>query len=188
MQTKTAGLIAGKTPLPGLLVLEPRLFSDGRGFFLESYNQKAMEEVGIADAFVQDNHSFSARNVIRGLHYQVRQAQGKLVRVIGGEIFDVAVDLRRSSPTFGKWHGTRLSGENNLMMWVPPGFAHGFSVLSEGGAHVLYKATNFYAPEFERTIAWNDPDLLIDWRLTGEPLISAKDARSTPFRAAETFE
>lgn len=188
LQTKTAGLTVVKTPLPGLLVLEPRVFGDARGFFLESYNQKAMEEAGITDTFVQDNHSFSARNVLRGLHYQVRHAQGKLIRVIGGEIFDVAVDLRRSSPSFGKWHGIRLSGENNLILWVPPGFAHGFSVLSEGGAHVLYKATDFYSPEFERTISWNDPELSIDWCLTGEPVISAKDSRGTPFRAAETFE
>jgi len=164
------------TPLSGVLLLEPRVFRDDRGFFLESYNETALSELGIRGPFVQDNHSYSRKNVLRGLHYQVEpHPQGKLVRVIGGEIFDVAVDLRRGSPTFGKWHGARLSGENFKMLWIPTGFAHGFHVLSDS-AHVLYKATDFYHPECERTLAWNDPDLAIDWDLNGEPIVSAKDA------------
>jgi len=178
---------AGKTPLAGVLLLEPKVFRDARGFFLESYNEKAMAEAGIREHFVQDNHSFSTRNVLRGLHYQVRHAQGKLIRVTQGEILDVAVDLRKSSPTLGKWHGVVLSGENQLMLWIPPGFAHGFRVISNG-AHVLYKATDFYHPESERTLAWNDPDVKIDWQLEGDPVVSAKDAAGTPLREAEVFE
>jgi dTDP-4-dehydrorhamnose 3,5-epimerase len=176
-----------ETSLPGVLVLEPKVFGDARGFFLESYNEKVMAEVGIRDRFVQDNHSFSARNVLRGLHYQVQHPQGKLIRVVEGEIFDVAVDLRRSSPSFGRWHGVTLSGENKLMLWIPPGLAHGFRVLS-AGAHVLYKATDFYHPQFERTLAWNDPKVNIDWQLDGEPVISANDAVGLGFQAAQTFE
>jgi len=183
----SAALNVIATPLSGLLVLEPKTFGDARGFFLESYNEKTWAEAGITGRFVQDNHSLSARGVLRGLHYQLCHPQGKLIRVAAGEIFDVALDLRRSSPTFGKWYGTNLSGENNRQMWVPVGFAHGFSVLSES-AHVLYKATDFYAPECERTVAWNDPDLAVDWGLTGSPVISAKDQRGTRFRDAETFE
>lgn len=175
------------TSLPEVFILEPRVFQDERGFFLESYNEQVFEELGIRERFVQDNHSFSTRNVLRGLHYQVQQVQAKLVRVPYGEILDVAVDLRRSSPNFGKWQGARLSGENNRMLWIPAGFAHGFLVLSES-AHVLYKSSGFYAPQCERTIAWNDPDLNIDWELTGDPVISAKDQRGSLFRDAETFE
>ena len=173
------------TMLPGTLILEPKVFADARGFFMESYNEKAMEEAGIREHFVQDNHSFSSRNVVRGLHYQVRP-QGKLVRAVVGEILDVVVDLRRSSPTFGQWEGHILSEANKRMLWVPSGFAHGFHVRSES-AHVLYKATNFYDPESERTIAWNDPELKIDWQLTNSPIISAKDSRGVSFREAEKF-
>lgn len=175
------------TSLPGILLLEPRVFGDDRGFFLESYNQRTFAGLGIADAFVQDNHSYSGKNVLRGLHYQIQQPQGKLVRAIVGEILDVALDLRRSSPTFGKWEAFTLSGENKLMLWIPPGFAHGFRVAS-ANAHVLYKATGFYAPEHERTVAWNDPALRIDWQLDGEAIISAKDQRGVPFHQAEKFE
>lgn len=175
------------TSLPGVFILEPRVFGDERGFFLESYNEKAFAEVGIEDRFVQDNHSRSRRNVLRGLHYQIKSPQGKLVRVVEGEILDVAVDLRRSSPTFGGSEAVRLSGENKRMLWIPKGFAHGFSVRSET-AEVLYKASDYYAPESERTLAWNDPDLKINWELQGEPVISAKDQRGAVLRDAETFE
>jgi len=174
-----------ETTLPGVLILEPRVMRDPRGFFLESYNEKTMAEAGIHERFVQDNHSFSTRNVVRGLHYQVRP-QGKLVRVVAGEILDVIVDLRRSSPTFGVWNGVSLSETNQQMLWIPSGFAHGFRVLSDG-AHVLYKATDFYDPEAERTIAWNDPTLNIDWRLTTSPTVSVKDSLGTAFREAEVF-
>lgn len=175
------------TSLPDVFVLEPRVFGDERGFFLESYNERALAELGIEGRFVQDNHSSSQRNVVRGLHYQVKQAQGKLVRVVVGEILDVVVDLRRNSPTFQGWQAVRLSGENKRMLWVPAGFAHGFRVTTEE-AHVLYKATDYYAPDHERTLLWNDPDLKIDWELDGEPIVSAKDQRGAPLRAAETFE
>jgi dTDP-4-dehydrorhamnose 3,5-epimerase len=175
------------TSLPGAFALEPRVFGDERGYFLESYNEKVFAELGIAERFVQDNHSSSRRNVLRGLHFQIKQTQGKLVRVVEGEILDVVVDLRRSSPTFGGWEAVRLSGGNKRMLWIPRGFAHGFRVLSEQ-AHVLYKATDYYAPEFERTLAWNDPDLKIDWELEGEPVVSAKDQRGVALRDAETFE
>jgi len=185
-QSRSASLNIVATPLFGLLVLEPRVFGDSRGFFVETYNERTMADVGIRERFVQDNHSLSARGVLRGLHYQLGHPQGKLIRVVAGEIFDVAVDLRRSSATFGKWYGTNLSGENHRQMWVPVGFAHGFSVLSES-AHVLYKTTDFYAPECERTIAWNDPDLAIDWRLKGVPVISGKDQHGTRFRDADVF-
>jgi dTDP-4-dehydrorhamnose 3,5-epimerase len=172
--------------LNGILLLEPRVFGDERGYFLESYNQRGFAELGITDTFVQDNHSYSEKNVVRGLHYQIQQPQGKLVRVIAGEILDVALDLRPASPTFGKWEGFTLSGENKLMLWIPRGFAHGFRVTS-ANAHVFYKATDFYAPEHERTVAWNDPALEIDWQLDGEPIISAKDQRGTTFQQAEKF-
>lgn len=175
------------TSLPGLVILEPRVFGDERGFFLESYNQKMFAGLGIEVHFVQDNHSSSRRNVLRGLHYQIKHAQGKLVRAVEGEILDVAVDMRRSSPTFGGWEAVRLSGENKRMLWIPQGFAHGFRVTSEK-AQVLYKATDYYAPEYERTLAWNDPDLKIDWGLEGEPIVSAKDQRGARFRDAEAFE
>ncbi len=174
------------TSLAGVFMLEPRVFGDERGFFLESYNEQVMAEVGITDRFVQDNHSCSSRNVLRGLHYQVEHPQGKLVRVCDGEILDVAVDLRRSSPQFGQWEAVHLSGENKRMLWIPPGFAHGFRVLSEK-AHVLYKATDFYSPAHERTLAWNDADLAINWELDGEPVVSAKDQRGVAFRDAETY-
>jgi dTDP-4-dehydrorhamnose 3,5-epimerase len=175
------------TLLPGVFVLEPRVFGDDRGFFLESFNERAMRELGIEEHFVQDNHSCSSRNVLRGLHYQIRQTQGKLVRVVEGEILDVAVDLRRSSPTFARSEAVRLSGENKRMLWIPRGFAHGFRVISEK-AHVLYKATDYYAPEHERTLVWNDPKLKIDWGLDGEPIVSAKDQRGVLLADAETFE
>jgi dTDP-4-dehydrorhamnose 3,5-epimerase len=175
------------TSLPGVFILEPRVFGDERGFFFESYNQQTMSDVGIAERFVQDNHSCSSRNVLRGLHYQVKHPQGKLVRVAEGEIIDVAVDLRRSSPTFGGWEAVRLSGENKRMLWIPPGLAHGFRVVSER-AHVLYKATDYYAPEHERTLAWNDPQLKIKWELDGDPIISAKDQRGVAFQQAESYD
>jgi dTDP-4-dehydrorhamnose 3,5-epimerase len=174
------------TSLPGVFALEPRVFGDERGFFFESYNQRIMAEAGIVENFVQDNHSCSSRNVLRGLHYQLRRPQGKLVRVVEGEILDVAVDMRRSSPTFGGWEAVRLSGDNKWMLWIPTGFAHGFLVLSEK-AHVLYKATDFYSPEHERTLAWNDPQLKINWELDGEPIVSMKDQRGAAFRDAESF-
>jgi dTDP-4-dehydrorhamnose 3,5-epimerase len=174
------------TAIPDVLVIEPKVFGDSRGFFLESWNQRAFSAAGIRAGFVQDNHSRSARGVLRGLHYQLQQAQGKLVRVIAGEIYDVAVDIRRNSPTFGRWVGLSLSAENRRMMWVPPGFAHGFLVVSES-AEVLYKATDYYAPEHERTIAWNDPELGIAWPLAGEPALSAKDAAGKRLRDAEVY-
>ncbi len=175
------------TPLPGVVLLEPRVFADDRGFFLESYNEKFFAGLGIAERFVQDNHSFSKQNVVRGLHYQAAHPQGKLVRAVTGEIFDVAIDLRRGSPTFGRWHGEILSEENKRMLWIPAGFAHGFSVLSQG-AQVLYKATDFYHPESERTILWKDDQLAIDWRFKGNAIVSAKDQLGTSFGTAETFE
>ncbi len=169
------------------LLLEPSVFTDSRGFFLESYNKQAMANLGIVAEFVQDNHSFSRRNVLRGLHYQIRHAQGKLVRAVSGEIFDVAVDLRRSSPTFGQWIGEMLSSENKHMLWIPPGFAHGFVVISEN-AQVLYKASDYYDAASERTLAWNDSDLKIDWQLRAPPIVSEKDKRGVPFRSAEVFD
>lgn len=175
------------TSLEGVFVLQPRVFEDSRGFFLESFNQHAMAEVGIRERFLQDNHSYSSRGVLRGLHYQLEEPQPKLVRVAVGEVVDVAVDLRRSSPTFGKWEAVHLSGENRRMLWIPAGFAHGFYVISDG-AHVLYKAAGFYRPQYERTIAWNDPDLNIDWQLAGEPVVSAKDLQGAAFRQADVFE
>jgi dTDP-4-dehydrorhamnose 3,5-epimerase len=173
--------------IPDVLLIEPKVFGDARGFFLESWNERAFLKAGIKARFVQDNHSRSARNVVRGLHYQIKQPQGKLIRVTAGEVFDVAVDIRRSSPTFGKWIGNKLSGENKLMMWIPPGFAHGFSVLSEY-AEFLYKTTDYYSPEHERTILWNDPDLAISWQVSGEPLLSANDRAGIPFKKAEVFD
>jgi dTDP-4-dehydrorhamnose 3,5-epimerase len=175
------------TAIPEVVVIEPRVFGDARGFFFESWNRRAFAQIAGRDwEFVQDNHTGSARHVLRGLHYQVRQPQGKLVRVVAGEVFDVAVDLRRSSPTFGRWVGERLSARNRRMMWVPPGFAHGFLVLSET-AEFLYKTTDYYAPEHERTLLWNDPALGIGWPLEGEPLLKPKDAAGTPLAQAETF-
>jgi dTDP-4-dehydrorhamnose 3,5-epimerase len=170
-----------------VLVIEPQVFGDDRGFFYESYNERAFAgATGLKVRFVQDNHSRSARNVLRGLHYQVRQPQGKLITAIAGEIFDVAVDLRRSSPTFGKWASATLSGGTHRAIWIPPGFAHGFLVLSEQ-ALVHYKASDYYAPEHERTVMWNDPDLAITWPLEGEPIVSDKDQRGARFGSAELF-
>ncbi len=175
------------TDIPDVLVLEPKIFGDARGFFFESYNERAFHEAtGLAVHFVQDNHSRSGRGVLRGLHYQIRQPQGKLVRCTAGEVFDVAVDLRRSSPTFGRWTGVHLSAENKRQLWVPEGFGHGFLVLSEA-AEFLYKTTDYYAPEHERCILWNDPDLGIDWPLTGAVRLSEKDQRGCRFRMAELF-
>jgi len=176
-----------ETPLAGALVLEPTVFQDERGYFLESYSERTFANVGISERFVQDNHSYSKRGVLRGLHYQVQKPQGKLVRVVSGEIVDVLVDLRKKSPTFGRAHTVRLSGEDRRMAWIPAGFAHGFHVVSDG-AHVLYKSTEFYFPELERTILWNDPELKIDWDLDGEPLLSEKDRRGVRFQEAEVFE
>ncbi len=175
------------TSIPDVLVIEPAVFGDARGFFLESWNQQAFDAaVGREVRFVQDNHSASARNVLRGLHYQLQQAQGKLVRVVSGEVYDVVVDLRRSSPTFGKSFGELLSAENRRMMWVPEGFAHGFVVLSER-AEFLYKTTDYYAPQHERTLLWNDPALGIHWPFEGEALLKPNDAAGTPLAQAETF-
>jgi dTDP-4-dehydrorhamnose 3,5-epimerase len=174
-----------KTPISDAWILEPKVFEDDRGFFLESYSERTFAEIGITQRFVQDNHSCSKRGVLRGLHYQVEKGQGKLVRVVTGEVLDVFLDLRRSSPTFGRWHLAKLSDQNRLMAWVPVGCAHGFYVLSDF-AHVLYKSTEFYYPELERTILWNDPDLHIHWG-TDSPLLSAKDQRGTRFRDAEVF-
>ena len=173
-------------PLPGAYVLEPKVFTDDRGFFLESYNHQVFRELGIEESFVQDNHSRSQRGVLRGLHYQIARPQGKLVRVISGEVRDVFVDLRRSSPTFGHWHGVNLSQQNHLLVWIPVGFAHGFSVLSES-ADVVYKTTELYAPEFERTLLWNDPELNIDWQLQSPPLLSDKDRHGLRLSAAPAF-
>ena len=178
---------ATPTLIPDVLLVEPDVFGDARGFFYESWNQRRFDAaVGREVRFVQDNHSLSARNVLRGLHYQVRQPQGKLVRVTAGEVYDVAVDLRRSSPTFGRWVGERLSAENRRMFWIPEGFAHGFVVLSET-AEFLYKATDYYAPEHDRALLWNDPDLGIEWPHRGAPLLKPRDAAGTPLASAETF-
>ena len=175
------------TALPDVLILEPKVFGDERGFFFESFNARQFAEAtGLHREFVQDNHSRSAKGVLRGLHYQVQQAQGKLVRVTAGEVFDVAVDLRRSSPTFGQWVGVHLSAENNRQLWVPEGFAHGFVVLSEF-AEFLYKTTDYYAPEHERSIRWDDPTLAIDWQLTEAPQLSAKDPAGLNFQDASVF-
>ncbi len=179
---------AVQTKIADLLIIEPKVFGDARGFFFESFNQRAFEQLSErVGYFVQDNHSRSAQNVLRGLHYQIKQPQGKLVRVVAGEVFDVAVDIRKSSPTFGRWDGVILSAENKRMLWIPEGFAHGFVVLSEY-AEFLYKTTDYWAPEHERSILWNDPDLAIDWRLGGNtPILSKKDQDAKLFREAELF-
>ena len=175
------------TEIAEVVIIEPRVFEDDRGFFYESYNKKKfLELTGIDQEFVQDNHSRSCKNVLRGLHYQIRQTQGKLIRVISGEVFDVAVDIRKSSPTFGKWVSVRLSSDNRRILWVPPGFAHGFLVLSDV-VEFLYKTTDYYAPQFERTIIWNDPDLAIDWPTADKPVLSPKDLSGSLFRSAEVF-
>jgi len=176
-----------QTAIPEVLLVEPTVFGDDRGFFYESYNERKWKELtGLQSSFVQDNHSRSVKGVLRGIHYQIRQPQGKLVRVVVGEVFDVAVDLRRSSPTFGQWVGERLSAENKRSLWVPEGFGHGFLVLSEV-AEFLYRTTDFYAPEHERSIVWNDPDLAIDWPLSGQPILSVKDMQAPSFREAELY-
>jgi dTDP-4-dehydrorhamnose 3,5-epimerase len=174
------------SPLPGVVLITPKVYGDDRGFFFESWNERTFAQGGLRERFVQDNHSRSAKNVLRGLHYQMQQPQGKLVRVIAGAIFDVAVDIRRSSPALGRWFGCRLDANEKNMLWVPIGFAHGFIVVSES-AEVLYKTTDFYAPEHERTIAWNDPALGIDWPVDGEPLLSAKDKAGVALADAELF-
>jgi dTDP-4-dehydrorhamnose 3,5-epimerase len=174
------------TTIPDVRLIESRVFSDDRGFFFESWNARAFEDAGIGAVFVQDNHSRSRRGVLRGLHYQIEHAQGKLVRCVAGEVYDVAVDLRRSSPTFGRSVGVALSADNARMLWVPPGFAHGFVVLSDA-ADFLYKTTDYWHPEHERTLLWNDPALGIDWPLSGAPVINTKDAAGTPLAAADVY-
>jgi dTDP-4-dehydrorhamnose 3,5-epimerase len=177
------------TSIPDIILINPKVFGDERGFFLESYQAQRFAEAGITANFVQDNHSGSRQGILRGLHYQIRKAQGKLVRVIAGEVFDVAVDIRQSSPTFGKWEAVRLSAENKLQIWVPPGFAHGFYVLSEW-AEVIYKSSDYYAPEWERCIIWNDPDIGIDWPIMNgkTPILSSKDAQGKSLTEADLFE
>ena len=176
-----------QTNISDVLIVEPKVFADARGFFYESFNKKLMQAAGITGDFVQDNHSHSIKNVLRGLHYQIKQPQGKLIRVTVGEIFDVAVDIRKRSPTFGKWVGFNLSAQNRRMAWIPPGFAHGFLVLSEH-AEVLYKTTDYWAPQFERTIVWNDGSLGITWPIQGDPQLSAKDIAGVTINEAEVFE
>ena len=179
---------AVRLTIPDVVLLEPKVFGDERGFFYESFNQAKFEEaIGRPVSFVQDNHSRSAHGVLRGLHYQIQQPQGKLVRVVQGEVFDVAVDLRRSSPTFGKWVGAHLSAENKKQLWVPAGFGHGFVVLSQS-AEFLYKTTDYYAPAHERCVAWNDPQIGIEWPLRGAPTLSAKDAKGASLSEAELFD
>jgi dTDP-4-dehydrorhamnose 3,5-epimerase len=178
---------ATRLAIPDLILLEPKVFGDDRGFFLESYNRRTFQEcTGLDPVFIQDNHSKSARHVLRGLHYQIQQPQGKLVRVVAGEVFDVAVDIRKSSPTFGKWVGEILSAANKRQLWIPVGFAHGFVVLSES-AEFLYKTTDYYAPAHERCIAWNDPAIGVRWPLDGAPVLSAKDQNGATLGAAEVF-
>lgn len=174
------------TAIPDVLLIEPRVFGDERGFFYESWNQRAFADAGLDAVFVQDNHSRSQQGVLRGLHYQIQHPQGKLVRAVVGAVFDVAVDLRRSAPTFGQWVGFELSAENKRMAWIPPGFAHGFYVLSDA-AEFLYKTTDYWYPEHERTLAWNDPELGVEWPLQRAPVLSAKDAVGTALAVAETF-
>ena len=174
------------TAIPDVLLLEPKIFGDDRGFFYESWNRRTLASLGIDADFVQDNHSKSQKNVLRGLHYQIEHAQGKLVRVTAGTVYDVAVDLRRSSPTFGRWVSFTLSAEDRQMAWIPPGFAHGFCVTSDS-AEFLYKTTDYWSQAHERTLLWNDPQLAIPWPLTGEPLLAVKDSVGTPLSLAETF-
>jgi dTDP-4-dehydrorhamnose 3,5-epimerase len=174
------------TAIPEVVLIEPRVFGDDRGFFYESWNQRTLVDLGIHAEFVQDNHSRSQRNVLRGLHYQIDHAQGKLVRVTAGTVYDIAVDLRRSSPTFGKWVGFTLSADDKRMAWIPPGFAHGFCVTSDW-AEFLYKTTDYWSPAHERTLLWNDPQLGIPWPLDGEPVLAAKDKAGTPLDQAETY-
>ena len=174
------------TALSGVLMIEPKVFGDERGFFFESYNKRALESLGLSADFVQDNHSRSAKGVLRGLHYQIEHPQGKLVRVIEGEVYDVAVDIRKSSPSFGHWLGITLSAQNKRMLWIPPGFAHGFCVTSES-AEYIYKTTDYWYPEHECCIVWNDPELAIPWPLEGEPTIAAKDRSGMTLRSARVY-
>ena len=177
------------TEIPDVILIKPDVYEDNRGFFMESWNAKKFAEIGITGNFVQDNHSKSTQGILRGLHYQTRQPQGKLIRVVQGEIYDVAVDLRKSSPTFGKWAGEWLSAENKKMLWIPPGFAHGFYVTSKT-AEIIYKCTDFYAPQHERTLLWDDPDLSIKWPLIKDtaPVLSEKDTNGNTFRDSEYYK
>lgn len=176
------------TSIPDVLLVEPKVFGDQRGFFMETFQAERFAAAGITYSFVQDNHSGSQKGTLRGLHYQVQQAQGKLVRVVAGEVYDVAVDLRRSSPTFGKWEGVCLSAQNKLQLWIPPGFAHGFFVMSDW-AEVVYKATDYYAPQWERSLLWNDPAIGIEWPLNeSEPILSPKDVQGRLLREAEVYD
>jgi dTDP-4-dehydrorhamnose 3,5-epimerase len=176
------------TKIPDVIIIEPKVFGDSRGFFFESYNENRFADaIGRKVKFVQDNHSQSSKNVVRGLHYQIQQPQAKLVRVVSGQVFDVAVDLRRSSATFGQWVGAILSAENKQQLWIPAGFAHGFMVMSES-AEFLYKATDYWAPEYERTVRWDDPEIGIDWPLQGEPVLSPKDRQGLSLTDAETYQ
>jgi dTDP-4-dehydrorhamnose 3,5-epimerase len=180
-------MIVTPTTIPDVIVLEPKVFGDERGFFFESFNSRSFAEAtGVQKQFVQDNHSRSSKNVLRGLHYQIQKPQGKLVRVVEGEVFDVAVDMRRSSPTFGQWVGAHLSADNKKQMWVPEGFAHGFLVLSDV-AQFLYKTTDFYAPEHEKSVLWDDPAIGIEWPLDGKPTLASKDEAAARFNEAEHF-
>jgi dTDP-4-dehydrorhamnose 3,5-epimerase len=175
------------TAIPAVLIIEPKVFGDARGFFFESFNQRAFSQAtGLDVNFVQDNHSRSAKGVLRGLHYQIQQPQGKLVRVVRGAVFDVTVDIRRSSPTFGQWVGVELTEDNHRQLWIPPGFAHGFYVLSDS-ADFLYKTTDYYAPEFERSLVWNDPKIAIAWPFSMQPIVSAKDSQGMSLTDAEVF-
>jgi len=176
------------TSIPEIVIFEPKVYGDERGFFMETYQARQFMELGLPTQFVQDNHSGSRQGILRGLHYQIRQAQGKLVRVIAGEVFDVAVDLRKTSPTFGKWVGAALSTQNKRSIWIPVGFAHGFYVLSDW-AEIVYKTTDYYAPEWERSLLWNDPELGIEWPIVGQqaPILSAKDVAGTHLKDAETY-
>lgn len=175
-----------ETSLPGVLLIEPKVFGDARGFFLESWNRKVFADAGLDIAFVQDNHSRSGKGVLRGLHYQLNAPQGKLVRVTSGAVFDVAVDMRRSSPHFGRWAGVELTAENHRMLWIPPGFAHGFMVLSDS-ADFLYKTTDYYAPQWDRGVRWDDPDIAVQWPLQDAPLLSDKDRALPLLKDAETY-
>lgn len=176
-----------ETELVAVKLIEPKVFADGRGFFLESYNERAFRQLGIEARFVQDNHSSSQKGVLRGLHYQIQQPQGKLIRVLQGEIFDVAVDLRKNSPDFGKWAGVTLSKHNHRMLWIPPQFAHGFLVLSDF-AEVAYKATDYYAPQWERSLLWNDPEIGVEWPVASDLILSEKDRNGCRFSEAEVYE
>lgn len=176
------------TAIPDVVIIEPKVFGDDRGFFYESFNENRFRELtGVSASFVQDNHSKSAKNVLRGLHYQIKQPQGKLVRVVAGEVFDVAVDIRKASPTFGRWVGVTLSAENKRQLWIPAGFAHGFVVTSDS-AEFLYKTTDYWAPEYERSILWNDPAIGIEWPLDAQPLLSGKDQKASLLAEADVFE